>query len=160
MCGIHLCRKCWMWGMWCGKLHWDQRCSLVFFVREQRLLSCTWFDSIGIFKIKSYHNPFIGVLKLVHTFCWSTRRSQYLLVSIGKFFYCTQPPHAGATKLFCPHHKGACSPHPIRVGGPDLYVLVLYWHVQYILIHTSTCNVAWSFPSDSRPRDLHMITNM
>ncbi len=31
--------------------------------------------------------------------------------------YCTQPPHAEKTKLLCPHHEGACSPHPIRVGG-------------------------------------------
>jgi hypothetical protein len=25
------------------------------------------------------------------------------------------------TKLLCPHHEGAGSPHPIRVGGPDLW---------------------------------------
>ncbi len=30
-------------------------------------------------------------------------------------------PNAGATKLFCPHHKGAGSPNPIRVGRPDLW---------------------------------------
>ncbi len=35
--------------------------------------------------------------------------------------YCTQPPHAEVTKLLCPHHEGAGSPHPIRVGGPDLW---------------------------------------
>jgi hypothetical protein len=36
-------------------------------------------------------------------------------------FYCTQPPHTEMTKLLCPHHEGAGSPHPIRVGGPDLW---------------------------------------
>jgi hypothetical protein len=25
------------------------------------------------------------------------------------------------TKLLCPHHEGAGSPHPIRVGRPDLW---------------------------------------
>jgi hypothetical protein len=37
--------------------------------------------------------------------------------------HCTQPPHAEATKLLCPHHRdeGPGSPHPIRVGGPDLW---------------------------------------
>ncbi len=35
--------------------------------------------------------------------------------------YCTQPPHAEVTKLLCPHHEGAGSPHPIRVEGPDLW---------------------------------------
>ena len=25
------------------------------------------------------------------------------------------------TKLLCPHHEGAGSPHPIRMGGPDLW---------------------------------------
>jgi hypothetical protein len=25
------------------------------------------------------------------------------------------------TKLLCPSHKGTCSPHPIRVRGPDLW---------------------------------------
>ncbi len=25
------------------------------------------------------------------------------------------------TKLLCPHHEGAGSPHPVRVGGPDLW---------------------------------------
>ena len=25
------------------------------------------------------------------------------------------------TKLLCPHREGAGSPHPIRVGGPDLW---------------------------------------
>jgi hypothetical protein len=37
------------------------------------------------------------------------------------YIYCTQPSHAEVTKLLCPHHEGACSPHPIRVGGPDLW---------------------------------------
>ncbi len=32
--------------------------------------------------------------------------------------YCT---HARATKLLCPHHKGAGSRHPITVGWPDLW---------------------------------------
>jgi hypothetical protein len=36
-------------------------------------------------------------------------------------FYCTQPPHMEMTKLLCPHREGAGSPHPIRVGGPDLW---------------------------------------
>ncbi len=44
--------------------------------------------------------------------------------SICHNIYCTQPPHAGATKLYCPHHKGAGSPHPIRVEGPDLWYLM------------------------------------
>ncbi len=39
----------------------------------------------------------------------------------GYKFYCTQPHHAEMTKLLCPHHEGAGSPHPIRVGGPDLW---------------------------------------
>ncbi len=39
-------------------------------------------------------------------------------------FHCTQPPHAAMTKLLCPHHEGAGSPHPIRVGGPDLWYLM------------------------------------
>jgi hypothetical protein len=30
-------------------------------------------------------------------------------------------PRAEATKLLCPHHKGAGSPHSIRVRGPDLW---------------------------------------
>ncbi len=38
-----------------------------------------------------------------------------------KHIYCTQPPHAEVTKLLCPHHEGACAPHPIRAGGPDLW---------------------------------------
>ena len=25
------------------------------------------------------------------------------------------------TKLLCPHHEGAGSPHPIRMEGPDLW---------------------------------------
>ncbi len=38
-------------------------------------------------------------------------------------FYCAQPPRAKVTQLLCPHrdHEGAGSPHPIRVGGPDLW---------------------------------------
>ncbi len=36
-------------------------------------------------------------------------------------FYCTQPPHPEVTKLVCPHHEGAGSPHPIRVEGSDLW---------------------------------------
>ena len=31
--------------------------------------------------------------------------------------YCTQPPHAEVTKLLCPHHEGAGSPHPINGGA-------------------------------------------
>ncbi len=43
------------------------------------------------------------------------------------------------TKLLCPHREGAGSPHPIRVGGPDL------WY-QMALVDTT----AWSrCPSDS-----------
>ncbi len=38
-----------------------------------------------------------------------------------QYIYCTQPPHAEVTKLLCPHHEGAGSPHPIRVEGPDLW---------------------------------------
>ncbi len=33
--------------------------------------------------------------------------------------HCTQPPHAEATKLLCPHHEGASAPHLIRVVGAD-----------------------------------------
>ncbi len=36
-------------------------------------------------------------------------------------FVAPSHPHAEATKLLCPHHKGAGSPHPIRVRGPDLW---------------------------------------
>jgi hypothetical protein len=38
-----------------------------------------------------------------------------------KLFIAPSHPYAEATKLLCPHHKGAGSPHPIRVGGPDLW---------------------------------------
>ena len=45
-----------------------------------------------------------------------------VLCTIAKLkFYCTQPPHMEMTKLLCPHREGAGSPHPIRVGGPDLW---------------------------------------
>ena len=44
-------------------------------------------------------------------------QSFYLLLLI----YCTQPPHEEVTKLLCPHHEGAGSPHPIRMKGPDLW---------------------------------------
>jgi hypothetical protein len=37
------------------------------------------------------------------------------------YLYCTQPPQAEVTKLVCAQYKGAGSPHPIRVGGPDLW---------------------------------------
>jgi hypothetical protein len=42
-------------------------------------------------------------------------------IGIAAYIYCTQPPHVEVTKLFCPHHKGAGSPHPIRGGGADLW---------------------------------------
>jgi hypothetical protein len=53
----------------------------------------------------------------------SLSQRQYHTGSRGdaKHIYCTQPPPAEVTKLLCPHHEGAGSPHPIRVGGPDLW---------------------------------------
>ncbi len=40
----------------------------------------------------------------------------------GVYSSCTHwPPHAEVTKLLCPHHEGAGFPHPIRVGGPDIW---------------------------------------
>ncbi len=44
----------------------------------------------------------------------------YSIACQDTLLYCTQPPHAEATKLLCPHHEGAGFPPPIRVGGPDL----------------------------------------
>jgi hypothetical protein len=57
--------------------------------------------------------PFIKITTICTNFtgCWRAVTT----------IYCTQPPHEGETKLFCPQHKGAGSPHPIRVGGPDLW---------------------------------------
>ena len=55
---------------------------------------------------------------------WSRRRPLVrsdVELRLRARFYCTQPPHMEMTKLLCPHHEGAGSPHPIRVGGPDLW---------------------------------------
>ena len=48
-------------------------------------------------------------------------KTHVIIVMSAHIFYCTQPPHAEVTKLLCPHHEGAGSPHPIRMGGPDLW---------------------------------------
>jgi hypothetical protein len=53
--------------------------------------------------------------------------------------YCTQPPPAEVTKLLCPHHEGAGSPHPIRVGGPDLWyqMVLVYTTVEQSLVSSA-----------------------
>jgi hypothetical protein len=38
-----------------------------------------------------------------------------------ELFIVPSHPNAEATKLLCPHQKGAGSPHPIRERGPDLW---------------------------------------
>ncbi len=43
------------------------------------------------------------------------------LIIHASYIHCTQPPHAEAAKRVCPHHEGAVSSYPIRVGGPDLW---------------------------------------
>ncbi len=53
------------------------------------------------------------------------------LTYIYDIFYCTQQPHAEVTKLLCPHHEGAGSPHPVRVRGPDL------WHQMALVVDTT-----------------------
>ncbi len=59
---------------------------------------------------------------------WSQRPTEYNQQSFcqckqyraaRRVIYCTQPPHAEVTKLLCPHHEDAGSPHPVRVGGPE-----------------------------------------
>ena len=61
-------------------------------------------------------------------------------------FYCTQPPHAKVTKLLCPHHEDAGSPHPVRVGGPDL------WY-QMALMDTTVEQGLVSFVEGTRGRE-------
>ena len=50
------------------------------------------------------------------------------------------------TKLLCPHREGAGSPHPIRVGGPDL------WY-QMALVDTTVEQSLVSSAEGTRGRD-------
>jgi hypothetical protein len=53
---------------------------------------------------------------------WKGQFPRFSLVLLRQFvFNCNQKPLAEVTKLLCPHHEGADSPHPIRVEGPDLW---------------------------------------
>jgi hypothetical protein len=58
-------------------------------------------------------------------------------------FYCTQPPHTEMTKLLCPHHEGAGSPHPIRVGGPDLWYQMALVDTNYSVQQQSSKSVEY-----------------
>ncbi len=60
--------------------------------------------------------------------------------------YCTQPPHTEVTKLrlLCPHHEGAGAPHPIRVGGSDL------WYQMALVDTTVKQSLASSAGGDER----------
>jgi hypothetical protein len=44
--------------------------------------------------------------------------------------------------VLCPHHEGAGSPHPIRVGGPDL------WYQMALVDTTVDTSRAWSPPRE------------
>jgi hypothetical protein len=57
-----------------------------------------------------------------------------------------QPSHIEETKLLCPHHEGAGSPHPISVGGPDL------WY-QMALVDTTVEQSLVSSASGTRGRE-------
>jgi hypothetical protein len=66
--------------------------------------------------------------------------------------YCTQPPHAEVTKLLCPHHEGAGSAHPIRVGGAAL------WY-QMALVDTTVEQSKVSSAEGTRGRECVRIEN-
>ncbi len=57
------------------------------------------------------------------------------------YIHCTQPPYAVAIKLLCPHHEGAGAPHPIRVGGPDLWYQMAFVDTTVDHQGTSACKV-------------------